>query len=116
MQIRSPEGQIKTCQFADATETKSKVPVVEGGQVFIPLNDAEAGVLNSYVYEAEISGAAKAPAEAQAPGQAIYWDAGNARFTTTAGANVLCGFVLQPSLAADTTITGLVAFNSFAAA
>ena len=61
LQIRSPEGQIKTCQFADATATTSKVPVVEGGHVFIPLNTADAATLNSFVYSAEISGAAKAP-------------------------------------------------------
>lgn len=114
LQIRSPEPQIHTCQFAAAGATTSKTPVIVNSRVFIPLNSKGAGLQNSFVYRAEISGAPKASGEAFNTGAAVYWNATNGNFTTTSAGATLCGHVLEPSLAADTTITGLVAFNSFA--
>lgn len=114
LQLRSPENQIHTCQFAAAGATTSKVPVIVNTRVFIPLNTRGVGAQNAFCYRAEISGAPKAAAEAFSPGNAIYWNATTSVFTTTSAGATLCGHVLEPSLAADTTITGLVAFNSFA--
>lgn len=113
IQVRSPSVLIKTLNHAHSGATTSKVPVVIGTHVYLPLNDADAAEANAYVYEAEISGADTPAAQAWALGDAIYWDAGNAQLTNVAGANVLCGFAIEAKLAAD-TVCGLVAFNAFA--
>lgn len=114
LQIRSPAEQIKTCQFADAGATTSKVPVIENSRVFIPLDSAGAGAINGFLYEGEISGGPKATGQAWAPGQAVYWHPGNGNFTTVSTDATLCGHVLEARASGDTT-TGLMAFNSFAA-
>lgn len=112
LQIRSAAEQIKSIQFADATATTKKVPVVENSLVFIPLNTAGAAEENVYVYEAEISGAPKATGEAWAIGQALYWHVANGNFTTTSTGATACGFALEARLTGDTT-GGLQLFKTF---
>lgn len=112
LQLRSPASQIKTLQFADAGATTGKLPIVRNGKTFIPMDDAGAGELNAYAYETEISGAGKTTGQAWAIGQTVYFDPATGLFTTTAGALVACGFVMEARLSGDTT-TGLVAFRGY---
>ena len=114
LQLCSPSSLIKTARFSAAGATTSKTPVIVNTKVFIPLNTKDAGVANEYCYESELFGAPKASGEAFNPGNAIYWNATNGNFTTTSAGATLCGHVIEPSLSADTTVTGKIAFNSFA--
>jgi predicted RecA/RadA family phage recombinase len=114
LQIRSPASQIKTTQFSHSAATSAHAPVLVNSKVFIPTDDADANALNGFVYDAEISDAAKDPATAFSPGTKVYWDNTNQRFTATATSNTLCGYALEAMGASDAT-TGLIAFNSNAA-
>ena len=111
LQLRSPSNQIIGAMFAAVAATVAKVPFVQQGKVAIPLNAAGAGVTNEHVVQSEVSGAPKAPAEAWAPLQTVYWDDTNKRFTTTASGNTACGYALAAALAAD-TVTPLFLFKS----
>lgn len=112
LQVRSPGNQIKTTRFAHTSGVTRKAPVVISSRVYIPLDSAGANVEAEYVYEAEISGAAKAAGEAWAVGQAIYWSSANSNFTTTSAGNTLCGNALAAALSGD-TVTPRFQFNSF---
>lgn len=112
LQIRSPAAQIKTTQFLHTAATTPHAPIVDGGHVFIPTDTADANALNGFVYEAEISGGAKAVG-AIAVGDKIYWDDTAKAFTTTTVNNTLVGYALEAALSAD-TVTGLIAFSAFA--
>lgn len=114
LQIRSPSHQIFATRFAPSGATTAKVPHLFNTRVWIPLNSKGAGVANELAYACEVSGGVKLAGEAWTPGQNIYWDNGNSRFTTTVGSNTLCGKALEAALSAD-TVTPLFAFNSFAA-
>lgn len=114
LQLRSISPQIKTLTASLAGATTAKVPTVTNSHVLIPLNTAGGGEQNEFVYESEVSGAAKATGEAWAVGAKIYWSVANSNFTTTVGSNILCGYAIDTALAAD-TVTPLFAFNAFAA-
>lgn len=111
LQLRSPSNQIFGAKFAATAATVAKVPFVQQGKVAIPMNTAGAGVDNEHVFQSEVSGAPKAPAEAWTPLQTIYWDDAAKRFTTTAAANTACGYALAAALAAD-VVTPLFLFKS----
>ena len=113
LQLVSPSALIKTCRFSAAGATGSKTPIIVNTKVFIPLNTKDAGVANEFCYEAELTGAPKESGVAFNPGNAIYWNPTNGNFTTTASGATLCGNVIEPSLSADTTVTGKIAFNAF---
>lgn len=121
LQIRSPANQIKTLQYTNtAAKVESKLPLVIGSHVFIPLHDAAQSEPAAYVYEAEISGVAKS-AVAFTLGAKVYWDlAGNngagavTNIVGSAPANTLIGYALE-AMDSGATTSGLIAFNSFAA-
>lgn len=115
LNIASPSELVKNVGFAHTAATVAKVPVVIATQAFIPINTADANEHNAYVYESEIDNAPTDTGAAWLPGEAVYWDAANTRFTKTATANTLCGHALQPKASGD-AVSGLIAFNSFAAA
>lgn len=110
LQIRSPAAQIKKAQYAHASATTAKLPIVVNDGTLIPLDDAGAGAQNSYVYEAEISGAGKTSGQAWAIGQKLYFDPATGLFTTTAGSLKACGSVIDACGASD-TVSGLIAFR-----
>lgn len=112
LQLRSPSDQIRQASFAHTAITVAKVPFINNARAYIPLNAAGANEQNENVYRSEVSGAPKATGEAWAVGQAIYWNATNGNFTTTAGGATKCGFALAPALSAD-TVTPLFYFDSF---
>lgn len=114
LQLRSQSDQIRQATFAATLATVAKVPQVHTARVFIPLNDADAAASNEFVYDSEVSGAAKQTGEAWAVGQAIYWSVANQNFTTTVGSNPKVGYALATALSGD-TVTPLFAFNSFTA-
>ena len=116
LQLRSESDDIKTAHFTVAAATTSKTPVVVNTRAFIPLDDAGANEANGFVYRSEISDGDKAAGVALAVGDPIYWDPANGNFTnvSNAGANTLCGHAIEAALAGD-AVTGLIAFNSFAA-
>lgn len=114
MQIVSPSEQIKSTAFAHSAATTSKTPLVINSRVLIPLNTADAAARNVFVYEARITEAKKAAAQAWAVGNPIYFAAGTGEFTTTPTANTLCGHALEVAGTAD-IISGAIAFNAFAA-
>lgn len=113
LELRSPSNQIRQAAFAATAATVAKTPFVQGGKVFIAVNDADAAAKSNHVYDSEVSGADKATGEAWAVGAAIYWDDTAKKFTTTATDNTLCGYALETALAAD-TVTPLFHFYSFA--
>ncbi len=114
LQVVSPSELVKSVGLAHTAAATSKEPIVINARVTIPLNTTAIGERNAYVYESMILEAPKAAAQAWAWGAALYWDAAAKNFTTTASGNTLCGFALEPKLAAD-TVSGLIAFDSFAA-
>ena len=114
LQLRSDSGQVFQSRFAATGATTAKVPFVQGGKAFIPLNSAAAGVAGEHVYQSEVSDAPKTTGEAWAVGQKLYWDATAGKFTTTATDNTLCGYALQAAAAAD-AVSPIFMFNSFAA-
>jgi hypothetical protein len=113
LQIRSPAHHIKTLDLAHTAATVARVPVVINTHVLIPTANADANALNGYYYDAEVSGVPKAVG-AIAVLDKLYWDAANSVLTKTATDNTLFGYALEASASAD-TVTGLVAFNAFAA-
>lgn len=113
LQNRTPTGQEKTLQFAHTAATTAKVPVLVNGRVFIPINTADANVLNAFYFSAQVSEAPKAAGAAWSVGDALYWDDTAKNFTKTASGNTLCAYALAAALTAD-TVSGLVEFNSFA--
>ena len=112
IQAVSPGNQIKTARFAHSAATTRKVPVLINSRVYIPLESKGANEENEYVYSAEVRGGVKATGEAWAIGQAIYWDNGNSRFTTTLTSNTLCGNATETAIA-GATVTPRFEFNSF---
>lgn len=115
LNIASPSEQVKNAGFAHTAATTAKTPIVIGGKVLIPLNTAAANERNAFVYESEIDNAPTETAVAWGVNDALYWDATNGRFTKTATGNTLCGRALQPKDAAA-AVSGLIAFNAYAAA
>lgn len=113
LQNRSQPGQEKTIQFAHSAATTAKLPIVANAKVFIPLNTADASILNSFFYSALISDAPKAAGAAWSVGDALYWDDTAKNFTKTSSANTLCGYALSAAASAD-TVSGLIEFNTFA--
>ncbi|HPG93675.1 MAG TPA: DUF2190 family protein [Dokdonella sp.] len=113
LQLRSISAQIHMLTAALAGATTAKVPTVSNSHVLIPMNTADAGALNEFCYESEVSGGAKATGEAWAIGAKIYWSTANSNFTTTSSGNTLCGYAIDTALAGD-TVTPLFAFNAFA--
>jgi len=114
LQIVSPSAAIRQTAFAHSAPVTKRVPVVIGGQAFLPVNSALANAETNYIYRAELQDAPKAAGEAWAVGQAIYWSAANSNFTTTSASNTLCGHALQPADSAATE-SPLFEFDSFAA-
>lgn len=102
LQLRSPSYQVFGAHFAATLATVAKIPFVENGKVFIPMNTEDAGVEGAHVYQSEVSDAVKTAAEAWEVGDVIYWNDTTKAFTTTVGTNVLCGVALAPADAADT--------------
>lgn len=115
LNIASPSELVKNVGFAHTAATTAKVPVVIATQAFIPLNTVDADERNAFVYESEIDNAPTDTGTAWVPGDALYWDATNGVFTKTSTSNTLCGHALQPKASGD-AVSGLIAFNSFAAA
>ncbi len=113
LQLRSDSGQVFQTRFAATGAVQAKVPFVQGGKVFIPLNTELAGASGEHVYQSEVSDAPKATGEAWAVGASLYWDNANKRFTTTSASNTLCGVAIQPAAAGD-TVSPIFLFNSFA--
>jgi predicted RecA/RadA family phage recombinase len=112
LQLRSDSGQVFQTRFAATGAVTAKVPFLEGGKVFIPLNTEAAGASGEHVYQSEVSDAAKATGEAWTVGAALYWDDSNKRFTTTATGNTACGTAIQPATAAA-TVSPIFLFKSF---
>jgi len=113
LQNRTPTGQEKTVQFAHTAATTAKVPVIANALAWIPMNDADADVLNAFYFEAQVSGVAKASGEAWSIGDALYWDATNKCLTRTTTSNTKCAHALAAAASSD-TVSGLVFFNTFA--
>lgn len=113
LNIASPSELVKSVGFAHSAATTARTPVVIGGQIFIPVNTAGANEHNAFVYEAEIDNAPAETGVAWTPGDALYWD--GTKLTKTSTSNTLCGHALQPKASAA-AVSGLVAYNAFAAA
>ncbi|WP_205746285.1 DUF2190 family protein [Dyella amyloliquefaciens] len=113
LQTRSPAARIRTTQLMLAVATVAHAPIVNNGRVLIPTSTADANALNGYVYDAEISDAPKA-AVAWSAMDKLYWDNTNKVITNVATSNTLIGYALEPAASGD-AVTGLVAFNAFAA-
>lgn len=110
LQLRSPSNQIHQADFAATGATVAKVPFVQNGKVFIPVNSADAATVSNHVYQSEVSGADKATGEAWAVSDAIYWDNTAKKFTKTSSGNTLCGTSLGTALSGD-TVTPLFLFK-----
>jgi hypothetical protein len=111
LQNRTPTYKEETTQFAAVAATVALTPLLINGRVWIPLNTAAGGVLNSFFWKAQISDYAQA-AVAFAAGDKIYWDDGASKFTNVAAGNTPCGFALEASLASSGA--GIIQFDTFA--
>lgn len=112
LQNRSQPGQEKTIQFAHTSATTAKLPCVFNARAFIPLNTADANVVNAFYYSALVSDVPKATGAAWSVGDALYWDDAAKNFTKTSAGNTACGYALAAAQSAD-AIGGLVEFISF---
>lgn len=110
MHVASPTEQIKTLHLTHSGATTVMVPVVINASVLVPLNTRLANEQNAYFVEGLLANVVKATGEAWAINATLYWDAGNARFTTTSAGNTKCGKAASVQAAGDTT--GVVAFSS----
>lgn len=113
LNIASPSELVKSVGFAHSAATTARTPIVIGGQCWIPVNSAGSNEYNAFVYEAEVDNVPAETGVAWTPGDALYWD--GTQLTKTATSNTLFGHALQPKQAAA-AVSGLVAFNAFAAA
>lgn len=113
LQNRTPTGQEKTAHFAHSAATVAKVPCLVNGRVAIPLNTADANVLNAYFIGAQISDAPKAAGAAWSVFDPLYWDDAAKAFTKTSAGNTLCGYALAAAATTD-VVSGLIAFDTFA--
>lgn len=113
LRIASPSEQIKSIGLAHTAATVSKTPILINLRVMIPLNDADASERNTFVREAEISGATTDTGAAWLVNDAIYWDNTNSRFTKTSTSNTLCGHALEAKASGD-AVSGLIAFDTYA--
>jgi predicted RecA/RadA family phage recombinase len=113
LQNRTPTGQEKTIQFANAAATTAKLPCVVNALAFIPINSVDVSVLNAYYFYAQISDAPKATGQVWSVGSLLYWDDTAKNFTTTVGTNTKCGHALAAALSAD-VVSGLIDFDTFA--
>lgn len=113
LRIASPSEQIKSIGLAHTAATTTKAPILVNSRVMIPLNTALANVRNTFVREAEISGATTDTGAAWAVNDAIYWDNTNSRFTKTSTSNTLCGHALEAKASGD-AVSGLIAFDTYA--
>lgn len=112
LQNRTPTGQEKTIQFAHTAATTAKVPILINSLIWIPINTADPNVLNAFWYYVQASDAPKATGEAWSPGDTLYWDNTNSRFTKTSSGNTKCAHALAAALSADTV--GYIDFDTFA--
>lgn len=114
LQIVSPSERVKSIGIAHTAATTSKTPLLINAKLFIPLNTADANARNAFVYESEIDAATTDTGAAWLVGDQIYWDDAAKKFTKTVGANTLVGYALEAKASGD-AVSGLIAFNSFAA-
>lgn len=112
LELRSPSNQIRQAAFAATAAATAKVPFIQNSRVFIPINDADAAAKSNHVYRSEVSGADKTTSEAWVVGAPIYFNGTSKKFSTTATGATLCGYAIEPALAAD-TVTPLFYFDSF---
>lgn len=115
LNIASPSELVKNAGFAHTAATTARLPIVIGGQAFIPLNTKGANEHNAFVYESEVDNAPAETGVAWTPGDALYWDATAGVLTKTSTSNTIFGHALQPKLSAA-AVSGLVAYNAFAVA
>lgn len=113
LQLRSPASQIKTLQLAHTADTTAHTPVLVNSRLLIPTDTVAANAINGFYYQGEISDAPKAAVGWSALDK-LYWDNTAKLVTNVATANTLIGYALAAALAGD-AVTGLVAFNTFAA-
>lgn len=95
---------------APAGDVESGTGVLIGALLVIPLNDADEGDS----FRGAISGVhshAKVGSQAWTEGAIVYWDDGNARFTTTAASNYAAGVAAAAVGAGAGETTGLVRLN-----
>ena len=87
MHISDPSQLIRSLVFAQSSAVSllNDAPsvVVVSSRPWVALNDSDADADNVYAYECTLEDAAKATGETWAIGQALYWDAGASKFTTT---------------------------------
>lgn len=72
-----------------------------------------AGESAALIIKADRCKVIKNSGETWTPGEAVYWDAANSRFSNVAGALVLCGVVLED--AASAAVVGYINFDGTAA-
>lgn len=72
-----------------------------------------AGESAALIVQADRCKVIKNSGETWAPGEAVYWDATNSRFSNVAGALTLCGVVLEDAASAATV--GYINFDGTAA-
>jgi len=90
------------CTHAHSAQTVADTFYLINSQVMLALNDANADDDNVFVHEADKVRVPKKTGEAWAPGDRIYWDDGNSKFTTTASTYTLAGYVAEDAASADT--------------
>ena len=114
MQITSPSEQVKVIGLAHTAATTALTPLLINTHLFIPLNTAGANERNTFVRDTEINAAVTDTGAAWVLGDKIYWDDTAKKFTKTSTSNTLCGYALEAKASGD-AVSGLIAFNSFAA-
>lgn len=82
----------RVMDYAAAANIASGAILVIGTKVGVALTDIASGTTGS-VQMAGVFEVSKLSTDVMAPGALVYWDAGNARLTTTVASNVLAGYV-----------------------
>ena len=96
-------GDVLDYTNGGSTEISSGAPVLVGSRLGIALVNIPAGGMGS-VRMRGVFTVAKLSTDAVAQGDLLYWDATNARLTTTASTNKLAGYAAAAAGAGVTTV------------
>lgn len=96
-----PEGEVITITASGTISSGD--PVLMTDIVGIAQNDAVSGDLVTVALEG-VYEVTKLSTDTPAVGQALYWDAGNSRFTTTASTHKKAGYAWKAEISGATTV------------
>ncbi len=100
--VRGGAGHPRTLKYTNSSAVAAGDVVVINGNVCVAVNAYGANAEGIYVFRGRV----EFPKEASlaiAPGEKVYWVAGNGNVNKTSSGNTLCGIAVEASATTDTT-------------